>query len=115
VFSEDFENRGSTPVRVTSYAGVTGETYTAAQAWLQNCNGWVAAFNDPGGNNPAVAAQVADCTPKAGGPGTAGATAWNNVRILAQALGVLNGSPNPNANHRRPHHRARHQQRDRAR
>ena len=100
VFSEDFENRQSTlPIRLTQYTGVNGETYTAAQAWLQNCNGWIAAHNDPGGNSAAVAPQVRDCTPAAGGPGSTGPVAWNNVRALAQALGVVNGSADPNANH----------------
>ena len=100
VYTENFENdQGTVPIRLTSYAGATGETYTAAQAWLQNCNGWIAAFQDPGGSSPAVKAQEADCTPAKGGPGATGETAWNAVRTLAQALGVLNGTPNPNTNH----------------
>lgn len=99
LFTEDFQNRQSAlPIRLTSYTGVTGMTYTADPAWLQNCNGWVAAFQDPAGTNPAVAPQVADCTPAPGGPGTPGVTAWNRVRQLSQALGVLNGSADPAAN-----------------
>ena len=100
VYSEDFENgQGTVPIRLNSYAGPAGETYTADQAWLQNCNGWIAAFQDPGGSSTAVKNQVADCTPAKGGPGATGETAWNAVRTLAQALGVLNGTPNPNTNH----------------
>lgn len=100
IFAENFEEpHGPPPVRLTGYTGATGMTYTADQAWLQNCNGWVAAFNDPPGNNAAVHAQVADCTPRTGGPGTPGVTAWNRVRQLSQALGVLDGSANASANH----------------
>jgi uncharacterized repeat protein (TIGR01451 family) len=100
LFAEDFENgQGTVPVRLTGYSGASGMTYGADPAWRQNCNGWIAAFIDPPGSNPAVKAQVADCTPRAGGPGGPGATAWNTVRMLAQALGVLNGSANANANH----------------
>lgn len=100
VFVEDFENRATAlPVRLTNYTGAEGTAYTADQAWLQNCNGWVTAFSDPPAGNSSVAAQVADCAPAAGGPGTPGATAWNRVRQLAQALGVLDGAPTPAANH----------------
>lgn len=100
VFVEDFENRqANLPVRLNAYTGVTGMRYTADQAWLQNCNGWVAAFQDPPGGNAAVQPQVADCTPRPGGPGTPGATAWNRVRQLAQTLGSVNGTADPSANH----------------
>ncbi|WP_378239456.1 DUF7507 domain-containing protein [Actinomadura harenae] len=100
VFSENFENRQSSlPIRLNNYTGQFGMTYTADQAWLQNCNGWVAAFSDPGGSSPSVATQVADCNPASGGPGTPGTQAWNHVRQLAQALGVLNGTPNTADNH----------------
>jgi uncharacterized repeat protein (TIGR01451 family) len=99
LYSEDFENgQGTDPIRLTMYTSATGETYAADQPWLQNCNGWIAAFEDPNGSSSAVKNQVADCTPK-GSIGTPGAMAWNNVRKLAQALGVLNGSPDPDANH----------------
>ncbi|WP_170026394.1 DUF7507 domain-containing protein [Actinomadura oligospora] len=99
VFGEDFENRQSTlPVRLDDYTGASGMTYTADQAWLQNCNGWVAAFQDPGGADPSVAPQVNDCDPQ-GGPGTPANQAWNHVRQLAQALGVLNGTSPASANH----------------
>lgn len=97
VFTEDFENRDTAlPIRLTAYTGATGMTYTADPPWLQNCNGWVASFNDPGGGNPLAAPQVADCTPNPSGPGTPGAMAWNQVRTLAQALGTLNGLGNAN-------------------
>lgn len=99
VFVENFENRGATPVRLTAYTGAQGMTYTADPPWLINCNGWVAAYSDPAGGSGNVPAQVTDCTPAAGGPGSTGITAWNNVRLLAQALGTFNGSANPNTNH----------------
>lgn len=100
VFNEDFENRLTPlPIRLDTYTGATGMTYTADPAWLQNCNGWVAAFSDPGGGSADVAPQVADCTPAPNGPGTPGATAWNRVRQLAQALGIQNGSADPSGNH----------------
>ncbi|MFC5185842.1 DUF7507 domain-containing protein [Actinomadura harenae] len=99
VFSENFENRQSNlPIRLNNYTGVTGMTYTADQPWLENCNGWVAAFSDPAGGQAAVAPQVADCNPQ-GGPGATGVTAWNNVRQLSRALGILNGTPTPANNH----------------
>ncbi|BAJ30373.1 MULTISPECIES: DUF11 domain-containing protein [Kitasatospora] len=43
VYAEDFENvpAGSGPVRITSYTGTSGETYTADPVWLAYCNGWV--------------------------------------------------------------------------
>jgi hypothetical protein len=60
LFAEDFENRpGTLPIRLNTYTGASGMTYTADPPWLKNCNGWVAAFNDPAGNNSLVAAQVA--------------------------------------------------------
>jgi uncharacterized repeat protein (TIGR01451 family) len=100
LYSEDFENgQGTVPVRLTGYQGANGQTYTADPAWLQDCNGWVAAFEDPAGSKPAVASQVADCTPKTGGPGAGGAQSWDAVRSLAQALGILNDSADPNDNH----------------
>lgn len=100
VFNEDFENRNSDlPVRLNAYTGAGGMTYTADQAWLENCNGWVAAFSDPGGADPRVAPQVADCTPGPGGPGAPGDQAWNHVRQLSQALGVLNQTDPASANH----------------
>ncbi|MEV5570542.1 hypothetical protein AB0L06_10850 [Spirillospora sp. NPDC052269] len=98
-FYEDFENRQSTlPIRLTSYTGTSGMTYTAELPWLQNCNGWIAAYDDPAGGNAAVAPQVADCDPQTG-PGTPGAQAWNHVRQLAQSLGVLNQTNPTSANH----------------
>ena len=95
LYSENFEHgQGAVPVRLSGYTGSSGETYTADPAWLEDCNGWVAAFEDPPGSDPAVKAQVDDCA-----GGTPGPEAWDDVRILAQALGILNGSPNPDDNH----------------
>ncbi|WP_084337201.1 DUF7507 domain-containing protein [Actinomadura oligospora] len=98
VFGEDFQNRQSTlPVRLNNYTGIFGMTYTADQAWLQNCNGWVARYQDPAGGNASVQPQVNDCAPQ-GGPGATGANAWNHVRELSRALGVLNGTSPAAAN-----------------
>lgn len=100
IFTENFENaQGTTPIRLPDYVGALGTRYTADPPWLVNCNGWVSSFSNPVGSSSAVAAQVKDCTPATGGPGTPGATAWNRVRQLAQALGVLDGSATPDSNH----------------
>ncbi|MFB7943338.1 isopeptide-forming domain-containing fimbrial protein [Kitasatospora phosalacinea] len=50
MYSEDFENvpAGSGPVRITSYTGASGETYTADPVWLAYCNGWVMDDTDRG-------------------------------------------------------------------
>jgi hypothetical protein len=57
LYAEDFENgQGTVAVRLTGYTSAAGESYTADPAWVQNCNGWISAFEDPGGNSPLVAA-----------------------------------------------------------
>jgi len=92
VYSENFENgQGTVPIRLSTYQGASGETYTADQPWLQNCNGWIASFSDPPASSPLAAPQVADCDNSQ--------LAWDNVRNLAYALGKVNGTPDPSANH----------------
>jgi uncharacterized repeat protein (TIGR01451 family) len=80
VYAEDFQNRpGPNPVvRLTGYTGATGVTYTADQAWLQACNGWIASA----GQSLTAAAQVTDCVNQG---------SWNNSQRLAQAIGMYRG------------------------
>jgi uncharacterized repeat protein (TIGR01451 family) len=81
VFAEDFQNRpAATPiVRLTGYVGASGQRYTAAQGWLQACNGWIASAAQPVN----AAAQVTDC-------GESQAS-WNQSQRLAQAIGMYRG------------------------
>jgi uncharacterized repeat protein (TIGR01451 family) len=83
IFAEDFQNRPApTPiVRLTGYTGVTGQTYTADPPWLTNCNGWIAAANQPL-NSPV---QVAEC------PFNNTSRFWNAVQQQALALGQFAG------------------------
>jgi uncharacterized repeat protein (TIGR01451 family) len=85
VFSENFENFGATPTTpklLDTYAGVTGQTYTADPVWLNFgfCNGIV------------ISAASTDA-PACG--------AGNNAQIkaLASLLGTLNGTSPATANH----------------
>jgi fimbrial isopeptide formation D2 family protein/uncharacterized repeat protein (TIGR01451 family) len=95
VYTEDFQNVADiTPIqRLTDYTGATGQKYTANQAWLQNCNGWIAAY----AQNNAAPAQVADCT-GAGASAAAGRDAWNKSQQLAWAIGQANGLARPDYN-----------------
>ncbi|HTU14972.1 MAG TPA: DUF11 domain-containing protein [Solirubrobacterales bacterium] len=88
IFSEPFENgMGTGPVRLNNYVGATGQTYTAAPAWLTACNGWILEFAST------AAQQPADCSTPAPLP------AYDRVRQMAYALGGLQGSPTPGQNH----------------
>ena len=85
VYAEDFQNvPGPSPVeRLTQYTGASGEQYTADPAWLQNCNGWIAAA----AQSTTAAAQIADCA-----VGTQlGQQFWNQSQQLAWALGIYKG------------------------
>ncbi|WP_418515424.1 hypothetical protein ACNUCX_11200 [Curtobacterium flaccumfaciens pv. flaccumfaciens] len=95
VYTEDFQNVADiTPIqRLTDYTGATGQKYTADQAWLQACNGWIAAY----AQNPAAPAQIADCT-GAGANAAAGQDAWNKSQQLAWAIGQANGLARPDYN-----------------
>jgi len=95
VFTENFQNVADiTPIfRLTGYTGATGQKYTAAQPWLQNCNGWIAAY----AQNNAAPAQIADCT-TAGGSSAGGQDSWNKSQQLAWAIGQANGLARPDYN-----------------
>lgn len=89
IFSEDFEN-GQTPAviqRLDEYVGDSGMTYTAAQAWLEDCNGWISSALKA----VDAAAQVADCNNAQ--------LSWNQTQRLAYGLGVYAGSTEPASNH----------------
>ncbi|MCW2874829.1 MAG: hypothetical protein JWL99_6149, partial [Streptomyces oryziradicis] len=83
VYTEDFENTGTTPVLLTSYTGAASATYTAAAGWLTNCNGDVLEFNSPNG-------AATNC---------AASQNYDFNRQLAYGLGVLAGSATPATNH----------------
>jgi uncharacterized repeat protein (TIGR01451 family) len=86
VYDEDFENGvAATPVILTAYTGATGQTYTAAPAWLTGCNGSVLQFNSPNAGQAAA--------------GCAQLINYSGVRQLAYALGVHGGSATPATNH----------------
>ena len=84
IYSEDFQNDQAAHIaaiiKVNSYTGAGGATYTASPAWLTNCNGLLSAWNQA--VNPASATANGECNDQA---------AWNSVQQLAEALGMLNG------------------------
>jgi len=84
VYSENFQNNQATNlaniIKVDSYTGAAGETYTASPAWLTNCNGWLSAWNQ--NTNPAAATVNGECNDQ---------SSWNRVQQLAEVLGMLNG------------------------
>jgi uncharacterized repeat protein (TIGR01451 family) len=85
IFTEDFENGQPTdPLLLSNYtgAGPLNMTYTAHQAWLQNCNGHVMSWNN--------ATLPADWTCTTGH--------WSTQRTMAAALGTFAGAPNSLAN-----------------
>ena len=83
MFGETFQNvAGNTPVLLTSYTGISGQTYTADPAWLSNCNGSIVAYS--------MTALPANCS--------AGTSGMFHLRSLAYALGVLRGVPDPTTN-----------------
>jgi uncharacterized repeat protein (TIGR01451 family) len=85
LFSEDFENNPAAVVSpVTSYQGAPplSETYTTDPEWAPDktsCNGWITAFSNTG-----------ICV---------SGTANDNVRLMAQKLGIFAGDPTPDDNH----------------
>ena len=101
LFSEDFENNpnSTTPVLLNEYVGASGETYTADPPWLTNCNGIISSFSlPPSSDTTASAPWVALCSSVVA-TATPGASAWDDVRNLAYAMGVVNGTPDPATNH----------------
>ncbi|WP_327670840.1 MULTISPECIES: GEVED domain-containing protein [unclassified Streptomyces] len=86
VYQEDFENLTGDPTLLDSYTGAPPRnmTYAAHPGWLKGCNGWVLNKADSAGYAPGTA----DC-----------GSWWNSTRDLSNALGQLNGSADPDANH----------------
>ncbi|MBQ3358350.1 MAG: DUF11 domain-containing protein [Microbacterium sp.] len=83
LFTENFENNPvNTPVLLTNYTGVGGQTYTAAAPWLANCNGIIVSHSIP-------ASSLGNCP------------SLNNseaVRQIVWALGSHNGTAAPTNN-----------------
>jgi uncharacterized repeat protein (TIGR01451 family) len=83
-FEETFENGvGTTPVLLTDYTGVTGQEYTADNAWLTGCNGQIRSFNTP-------ITTLGNCTAQ---------SSTENMGQLAYALGAYDGAAAPADNH----------------
>lgn len=83
LFAEDFENgAGLAPEGLAEYSGFGGQTYTANDAWLENCNGSIVNFDIPYGVQ-------GNCE---------NAQSSANLRQLAYALGVHSGAAEPNIN-----------------
>lgn len=86
VFEENFEHEtGPTPVRLTSYVGATGQTYTAAPGWLSGCNGAIVEGESPNGDF--------------GLAGCGSESAYDALRQLAYGQGSFEGAANPRAVH----------------
>ena len=82
IYNETFDEMPADPIlRLNEYVGVDGQTYTADQAWLERCNGWIAQKNQPA-SEPDAHDQIADCTDK---------PTWNLVQDAAQSLGMFHG------------------------
>ena len=80
IYAENLQNLpGPDPiVRLDTYTGVSGQTYTAHSNWLSNCNGWIASANQ----SVAATAQVGDCASQIN---------WNRAQQLSWALGLHAG------------------------
>lgn len=77
LFAENFENnRVNTPVLLSNYVGVGGQTYTAAAGWLAACNGIIVSHSIP-------ATSQGNC---------ANLGSSQNLRQIVYALGVHNGT-----------------------
>lgn len=91
VYDEDFENDPAPqPIKLTDYTGDAAArmmTYTADDAWLNNCNGWVLNKADSEG----FADGISECANNT--------TNWNNLRNITDAIGMYNGTGNPPDNH----------------
>ncbi|MFK3835008.1 GEVED domain-containing protein [Microbacterium sp. NPDC087868] len=83
LFTENFENnRVNTPVLLTNYTGVGGQTYTAATPWLSNCNGIIVSHSMP-------ASSQGNC---------ASLNSSEHLRQIVWALGSFNGTAGPTNN-----------------
>ncbi|MCX5535279.1 hypothetical protein OG785_32610 [Streptomyces sp. NBC_00006] len=91
VYDENFENNPAPqPIKLTDYTGGAASsnmTYTADEAWLTNCNGWVLNKTD----SEDFADGISEC---AGSD-----TNWNNLRNITDAIGMNNGTGTPPDNH----------------
>ncbi len=96
IYAENFQNTSATgPVLLTNYNGLESMTYTANAAWLTNCNGEVLSFNTP--DNEFA---NSNCSVGNGGAnsGTNLTGAYDQVRRMAYAMGVLDGVADPATN-----------------
>lgn len=95
VYLETFESAADTGPRtlLSDIVGTTGITYTAAPYWLDpsKCNGFVMAMS----NTTRVST---DCVIFPERPESDWNEAYNSLRQLAYALGVVNGSADPTTN-----------------
>jgi uncharacterized repeat protein (TIGR01451 family) len=86
VFTENFENNvGATPVRLMSYVGATGETYTADPVWLTSCNGVIVEGSSPRSDWP-----LSGCGSVSG---------FDALLQLSYAQGVFEGATPPTSVH----------------
>jgi uncharacterized repeat protein (TIGR01451 family) len=83
VFQENFENHpGTAPLPLLEYTGANGETYTADEPWLTDCNGEIVNFT--------MTELPSNCA--------AGPFGMYALRSMAYALGVMQGSANAAGN-----------------
>ncbi|MGN7966465.1 LPXTG cell wall anchor domain-containing protein [Microbacterium sp. 22179] len=100
LYEENFENNvAGTPVLLTNYVGASGMTYSANQAWLQNCNGAVLRYTSP--NSDQFGPAINNCEPTnfVDADQFSRDIAYLRLRELSWALGSLNGAANPALNH----------------
>lgn len=96
IYTENFQNTSAVgPVLLSDYNGLAGMTYTANAEWLTNCNGEVITFNTP--NNEFA---NSNCSVGNGGPnsGTNLTGAYDQVRRMAYAMGLLDSAADPATN-----------------
>ncbi|MCT1480023.1 DUF11 domain-containing protein, partial [Microbacterium sp. p3-SID336] len=100
LYEEGFENNvGDTPILLTDYMNADGVTYTADQAWLQNCNGIIIRYTAPA--SAQFGPVVNNCEPADPivYPQPNRDYAYASLRNLSWALGALVGASNPELNH----------------
>jgi uncharacterized repeat protein (TIGR01451 family) len=97
IYNEDFENNPvASPVRLIDYVGSDGMTYTADNAWRNNCNGEVLFFamhDDEFDGSGSAVGPGSNCSV---GNGTNATMAFDAVRRLAYALGTITSNPTNN-------------------
>jgi hypothetical protein len=88
LFKEDFQN-GVNPVEtLDNYTSTLnkGQTYSADTDWLSNCNGLIASAAE----SVTDAAGVSSCKIQ---------SAWNDVQLEAEGLGMYTGQADPTTNY----------------